>query len=312
MTYIRSIWWDGFWIAGGVWIGLTLMGAAFLLPPGRAVPWGPFGQGKWALALMGQDPVAVALVSFFLVAIVLDTAHNVSPIVLTWTRPELRRIAFAQRRKYILLPAVIMLAASAIGAATSLGWTDFVPRRGEMYHLTLDWRNPFPWLAMTYASWEVYHFGMQNFGVVAIYCRKLGSPPRNRAIDKALCLMLTAALMVPPLLVIFGAPGMNFWNPPLYVVFLLVGLISAMHWLVAIGLGFRVSNIRWWLWLPLLFVIGTIGFGWTAASPHGTLLRSIPWLLSFRFGLGFVHFWYDGLIWRRGTPAMQAVLTPSA
>jgi len=38
------------------------------------------------------------------------------------------------------------------------------------------------------------------------------------------------------------------------------------------------------------------------------LLRPIPWILSFRFGLGFVHFLYDGWIWRKGTPAIEAVL----
>jgi len=85
-------------------------------------------------------------------------------------------------------------------------------------------------------------------------------------------------------------------------------VISVMHWLVSIGLGTAVTQIRWWLWLPLLLVLGCIGFGWHGASPTGTLLRSIPWLLAFRFGLGLVHFYYDGLIWKRGSPAMRVVL----
>ena len=77
----------------------------------------------------------------------------------------------------------------------------------------------------------------------------------------------------------------------------------------------------WYIWpgpgtkpvhLLMLLAIGTIGFSWTIATPGGKFLRVIPWLLAFRFGLGMVHFHYDGLIWRRGTPAMQAVLTPSA
>jgi hypothetical protein len=309
MKCIRSVWWDGFWIGGGLWIGIALACIALFVPLGSAYTlWGPFGHGQWALAALGRGPIETALVVFFMCAIVVDTAHNMSPLLLTWTHPALRRIALVQWRWYILLPGAVMFVACAIGAATSLGWTDFVRGHGAIYHLALDWRNPFPWLVLIYVSWEVYHFGMQNFGILAIYRRINGSQGRTRTVDKFLCLAFTAALMVPPLLLAFGVPGMGWWKPPLYVVFLVVGVVSTMHWLVSIGLSLRVTQIRWWLWLPLLFVIGTVGFGWTAASPSGTMLRQIPWIMAFRFGLGFVHFLYDGFIWKRGHPAMQTVL----
>jgi hypothetical protein len=78
MTWIRNPWWDGFWILSGLPIGLCL-----------------------ALA----PPQVCHL--FFTAAVVLETGHVLSPIVLTWTHKELRWIATREWPKWILLPAAM-------------------------------------------------------------------------------------------------------------------------------------------------------------------------------------------------------------
>ena len=320
MTYIRSLCWDGVWIAGGVWIGVVLALLTIFLPASPVwLPWGPFGNPHWALALVGRNPIEVALVAFFALAIMMDTAHNMSPIFLVWTDKPLREVALRRPWQYIAMPLCVFAIAAAVGVCVALGWTSYRAGFGQMYQIT-DWTNPFPILVWTYLSWEIYHFGSQNFGVVSIYRRKLGRSGR-RYIDKTLCICITGAVMIISLLPQIRSAILGIfpqWQSlpsppmiPLWVGFLIFGVISAMHWLVAIGLTSLVSRRSWWMWVGSLLVVGTVGFVWKAATPHGDVLRAVPVILSLRFGLGLVHFIYDRKLWRFSDPQMLVIVGPA-
>jgi hypothetical protein len=60
-------------------------------------------------------------IGFFTFAVLLEVGHALSPIVFAWTHAGYRRLIFKYPRKYVLLPGAFLLAAAAIGAATSLG-----------------------------------------------------------------------------------------------------------------------------------------------------------------------------------------------
>jgi hypothetical protein len=63
----------------------------------------------------------MAAIGFFMLAIIVDTAHILSPMVLTWTDARLRQEALARWRGFILAPTVAAAAALSVGVATSAG-----------------------------------------------------------------------------------------------------------------------------------------------------------------------------------------------
>jgi hypothetical protein len=133
MRWVRSCWWDGFWLLSGLPISLVLM----LTAPGVVLPL--------AATVM-----------------ILETAHVVCPMILAWTRPELRAIVSREWIKHILAPAAIMVGVLLVPAG---------------------------WVMGLYWAWNIYHFGMQNFGVTSLYWR-----PYRQA-RKWLCLGVTAFVM---------------------------------------------------------------------------------------------------------------------
>src|SRR5712692_2445799 len=102
MTWIRNPWWDGFWILSGLPVGMALMFLA------SDPTWLPVGLAERSL------------LSFFTVAVLLETGHNLSPIALAWLHGGFRRLMLGQPKKYILLPGMVFAVALGVGAATSL------------------------------------------------------------------------------------------------------------------------------------------------------------------------------------------------
>jgi hypothetical protein len=177
MTWIRNPWWDCFWILSGLPIGLTLMVLAPTMVPSLAVT-----------------------------IMVLESAHVVSPMLLAWTRPELRAIVSQEWGKHIALPATIMVAVLIAPASCVMG---------------------------LYFAWNIYHFGTQNFGVMSLYCR--GGSSDDRVRRGLLCLGVTAFGMgvIPELI-----------DNPLVTAFCM-GIFSFNHWLTDIGLSSRVAHWHW-------------------------------------------------------------------
>src|SRR6266851_4428485 len=89
LTWIRSPWWDGLFIWS--WIPVTIS-LVFLA-----------SQPQWMPAGLADR----ALLSFFTVAVLLETGHNLSPIALAWLHGGFRRLMLGQPKKYTLLPGMV-------------------------------------------------------------------------------------------------------------------------------------------------------------------------------------------------------------
>ena len=310
------------------------------------MPWFsriPFAGRLWILSglpvglVLACSPPPV-LIAFFTLAVFLEVGHALSPIVFAWTHSGFRRLIFKHPRKYIVLPGAFLLVAVVIGAATSLGWTSYVkpPQdlTGQSFAFT-DFRNPFGLMISVYWWWNIYHFGMQNFGVLSM-CRtgRSGQPrrrmfgigswqvlwPRSAAV---LCLGLTAFGM--------GILPKLVHSPELRFVFF--GIFFANHWIVAIGLPSHVETFetswpraRAWAFILGVLLLGGIGFIWSApawvwrargaslpghAPDYMLISHVVPVVLSFRYGLSFVHFLYDRNIWKMGDPEVRAIIGPA-
>jgi hypothetical protein len=175
----------------------------------------------------------------------LDTAHLIAPILLCWTHPGYRRLAWARRGRSIWLPIGASGAGLLIGAV--------VP---ALFYA----------LAMTYAVWNIYHFGSQNFGLAMLR--------RPVSVDGRVWRWVGAMGLTVPLMVTF----------PLWVGF--------SHWMTEIWVTWRTAP--WRAFLPLVLLLGLLGLippllGW----------RTLPAFLGARWGLGFAHFIYDGWMWKR-------------
>jgi len=300
----------------------------------------PFAGWLWILSGL---PVGLLLFlspppvwnAFFAFAVLLEVGHALSPIVFAWTHAGYRRLIFKYPGRYIVVPGGFLLAAFAVGAATSLGWTSFVaPTQdltGQSYAFT-DWRNPFGIMVTGYFWWNVHHFGMQNFGVLSM-CRtaprvavprgtwRIGTwevrQPRPAA---AACLAVTALGMVLLPKIVSREYAILFY-----------GLIFVNHWIVAIGLPTRVEAALGGEWARAraaafaigVVLLGAVGFVWSAPAwmfrayghavpanaPDFMLIREvIPVVLGLRYGLSFVHFLYDRHIWKMGDPEVRAII----
>jgi len=304
----------------------------------------PFAGWLW---ILGGLPVGLVLmcsplpvwIAFFTLAVFLEVGHALSPIVFAWTHGGYRRLIFKYPRKYIVLPGACFLAAAAIGAATSLGWTSFVkPAQdltGQNYAFT-GFQNPFGVMVSVYWWWNVYHFGMQNFGVLSMCRTGRSVQPRRPMFNvgkrqilrprplAVLCLAITAfGMVILPKLVHSPALGVVFYS-----------IFFVNHWVVAIGLPSHVEaaldgswpRLRAWGFALGVLLLGGIGFMWSApawvwrargypipghAPDYALISHVVPVVLSLRFGLSFVHFLYDRNIWKMSDPEIRALIGPA-
>lgn len=226
----------------------------------------------------------------FAAMVSLDLGHTVAPIIAAWSRQDLRRLMLGRKKQCILWPLAALLVAVAIGAATQFGWTTYDPRVPHADFMLTDADNFYPMLCWGYWLWNIYHFGMQNFG----FARLCGLPGSRRT-QRIVGLGLTSAAMV-------ALPHV-LRSPPLFLA--LIATISVNHWIVELDLSSRIAG-RWLV--PVSLFLGSIAFMWTIPTENGNLIRVIPWLLSARMGLGFVHFLYDRWLYRFSDPAVQATI----
>jgi hypothetical protein len=251
------------------------------------------------LWLLSGLPVGLALLAMppagrlwcFALFVVLETAHSFSPIVLAWTHRGFRQtVIWSNPWKYIGLPAAVFVFALSVGLATNAGLTSYVPGPGQFQHVT-DLTNPFPLLVWAYSTWNLYHFGMQDFGIWRLW----GGLRINRWAEIGICLGL----------VIFFVEVMRHITHSLWVMLFVTGLVSVNHWVVDLGLSVRVAGR---MFLPGVLALGLIGFVWMVPSPGGQMIRMIPWIICVRLGLGFVHFLYSRWVWRLSDPLVRATI----
>lgn len=255
------------------------------------------------LWLLSGAPIGVALIllppqgrlTLFAAAVLLETGHSLSPIVMSWVHREFRNVMLERPWKYIALPATAVAITLSVGAATSLGWTSLVYGPGHMTLIT-DWRNPFPVLVWIYFIWNIYHFGMQNFGVLSL-CRNRARSVRQRYTDMVGCLSLTA----------FGMVVLPKLIQAQWAFLVCAGAFSFNHWIVAIGLCGRVSRHTFWF-IAAMLLFGAVGFVWMIPTSNGLMIRVIPIIICARIGLGFWHFLQDRWMWKLSDPQVRATI----
>jgi hypothetical protein len=252
---------------GSLWLGSVIIGLALLL---------------------GLSPQQ--RVMFFAIAVCLETGHTIAPIALAWSNAGFRQVMLQRKRKFVLLPILLIVAPMAIGIATALGWTTYQPGRYHSPHIT-DLTNPLPILAWIYIIWNLYHTGMQNFGVLRLW-RTTSFP---RYLDMAACLIATILAMSLSKLVQGD------------LVLAIAGAVAFNHWAVSLGLCGRVSG-RPWLFMPAILLSGMIGFSWFVPTARGLLVPVVPMVLCARIGLSFAHFLYDRWVWKFSDPQVRSTI----
>lgn len=196
---------------------------------------------------------------------ILETAHLVSPILLAWQRRELRQIVRREWVRHLLLPAAILPACVLA---------------------------PPVWVFGLYYTWNIYHFGMQNFGVWQLFGKKTTAD--GRVWRALICLAATT----------FGMAAMPILWPTTYGLILGTIVFSLNHWLVDIFLSSRVSARKW----HFLFAVLAIAAVYTLARQGPLSVHVLPQIIVIRFGLGFIHFIYSARIWRMHDPRIRAVM----
>lgn len=255
--------------------------------------WGLSGLPLGAALILLPTPARLACFTLF---VLLETGHSLSPIALAWTDAGFRRLMCRHPQKYLGLPAAVFGLTLAVGVATSCGWTSYVPGPRQVFHLT-GWTNPFPMVVWIYWLWNIYHFGMQHFGVLTIFRRGGARSRRQRLADTAICLTVTA----------FGMAAVPKLTSEQWVFFLTMGIFSVNHWVVDIGLSSRVSK-HGWLFAGGVVLAGAVGFLWMIPTPNGMLIKVIPIVICARLGLGFVHFLYSRWVWKFSDPQVRATI----
>jgi hypothetical protein len=193
MAWVRNPWWDGFWLLSGLPIGIVLILVCPPVPPGRIF--------ALAAAIM-----------------ILETGHNVSPVILAWSKPGLRSIVRREWGKHLVLPVVLLAGC-----------------------LFLPWSIVFG----VYFVWNGWHFGMQLFGVSCLYAKPRDQDARLRRA------LLIVGLFVAQYAAVVVVP------PSPQIQLLIFGIVSFNHWLVDIGLSSQASGWRWGF-IPLVLVIGVV------------------------------------------------------
>jgi hypothetical protein len=197
-------------------------------------------------------------VIFAVSVMVLETAHVVSPMVTAWAKPGLRTIVRREWIKHVAVPIAIM---------------------GSVAFL------PVTWVALVYWPWNSFHFGMQNFGVMALYgLRKLGFV--------VLCVTMLSISVAP------------LFHPSGPVAAILMGAFSFNHWITDIGLSSRVAH---WHWRFILVVLA-IGAIWLCLRQGPLSVRVFPQIIAIRYGIGIVHFIYSARIWKVSDPQVRAAI----
>ena len=322
MIWVRSPWFDGFWLLSG--IPFALLAAVLVLG---------FHLPIYALLVVG--------------IIVFQTGHSIAPMVLAWSHAEFRRRVVLRRPlRYMVIPGCLITMLTVGGWASGRYWP------GDLIN-PITWAytpsRQMPWVmaVVTFHSlWNWWHFGRQNFGIMSIYRRKSGSGVRYW--DLVFCCAMAwstmAVAQIKTLAAIFGwGRGSFYGTVAVYVaiavsaasimlwrerclprVILIIsqslgmglawffglagwGLVSMNHWLTAIGISAHTAK------RPLVFPVAILAAGglmfWMLFIQGWTIK---PQLIGAGFGFwaaqAMVHFLYDGGQWKMHDPEVRETI----
>src|SRR6266567_3136512 len=238
------------------------------------------------------------MICFFAVLIVLDTAHNLSPMAMAWSRGDFRAVMLRRWPQYILVPAFIL--ATALAAASQ-------PRP------VVDA------VVVVYFAWNVWHFASQNYGLLRLLqMRQARWVVRSDASTGVQSYQLphvkgvTARCPFPSreFVIAVTIVGMVVWpilaSDPWTWRLINLAIFAIPHWGAEIFLTAWAST-RWKIFAPLILALGCVGFLWSVPRSTGMPVVGVVWV-CFRIGLGFVHFLYDGSIWRFRDPEIRGTI----
>ncbi len=213
------------------------------------------------------------MIYLFTALIILDTAHVMSPMVMAWSRGDFREVMLRHWPRYILIPAVV-LAASLAAATQAKAVVDTV--------------------VTIYFVWNVWHFASQNYGLL-----RLAQLRRrwNWRPDWPFCMAVTIVGMV-----VWPVLAADPWTWRL----INLAIFAIPHWVSEIFLTSWVSTC-WRVFAPMILALGCVGFLWAVPRSTGMPVVGVVWV-CFRIGLGFVHFLYDGMIWRFRDPEIRSTI----
>lgn len=199
--------------------------------------------------MMTWEQAGIGLFAF---AIVCEQAHVVSPIILAWSHPGLRRVALSRPTETMLLPAAAIVLALAA---------------------------PFMVIWWVYWIWNIYHFGAQHYGAARIL---------RWPINRWVCIAGTAAILVGGSLLHAGwwkwfalvAIDFNHWLVD-------IGLSSRVsrHWwlFVAVVAALGCIGFAWKVprpdYIATMFVPWVIKARWGVGIAHFLYSRWV-WKLS--------------------------------
>lgn len=243
--WVRGPIWDSCFLLSGLPIGLALLFVA-----GRVSPWLVFGFAVISIQL----------------------AHTLSPMILAWTHREFRtRVAQRNLWKFVGLPITIGIVSTAGGYASSYLWPLRDPTPLVLQKIVYaSHTDPIFTLGLIYTWWNIFHFGMQNFGVMSIYRAKTsGYPSDQRRFDLIFCCTMAWAAM--------GLGTVHFVAN--YVRAPILGFQAVRYeYLTIAGIGAAVMLWREWsarrFNLPRLILIFTNAFtmGLTVFGPIGVIV----------------------------------------
>jgi hypothetical protein len=225
--------------------------------------WLVSGPAIGLVLAVAPSPIGYAM---FTAAIVLETGHVVSPIILAWWRTELRRLMVREWRRSIALPALLVGSVFLLPISAAYG---------------------------IYTAWNVYHFGMQHYGIASIV------RPGLRPDARLACVGAT----------VLGMVVLPFLLHDRTASLLIAATWGFNHWIMDIGLSSRVSG-RPIIFAVLVLALGCIGFAWLVPRVDHVATYFVPWIICARWGLGMIHFAYSARIWQFSDPQIRAIVEP--
>jgi hypothetical protein len=176
------------WASAGLTLGALFCGA-LLAPPASLPP----ARGLTLLLLIGSS-------------------FHVAATGYLFTVGEVRAHAWANRRRYLHIPVLLVAVAAAAAALSS---------QAEL-----------GWLLLVYFSWQFFHFQKQNIGLVALAASGHNHAPLSRAERKLLLLASVAGIAA-----LLAHPGLLQLRVDTHLSALFP--LAALSYVITVGLGVR-------------------------------------------------------------------------
>ena len=269
--WIRSLWWDGFWIFFGLWGPVLILIGYFA----SGFIW---GDRQTLVRLLGVEG------PFLFLYVAVGVLHRMSSTYAVLGTPILRGEIRRNPRKYIFIPLGILAACLLLAQAFVFhsAFSFMQSTHGQLWAFFL--------LAYVMILWERWHFCAQEFGVLSIYrIRANQFTPGDRNFDR----IYTIILMLIVNMVLFFYAGFKNERILFYGTHLtdfpesIVDSVALVAFVVGMGL-MLVAIIREWLQkepsLPktaFYFLIGS----------HSMLIYFCPEAFLLFFFSYIIHHW---------------------